>query len=56
MIWSVGKGALVVKAGRLGQEEWNLAAIELELTSSTRGKKAKREWVLFARARGPRTK
>lgn len=39
MIWSVGKGALVVKAGRLGQEEWNLAAIELELTSSTRGKK-----------------
>lgn len=28
----------MVKAGRLGQEEWNLAAIELEPTSSTKEK------------------
>lgn len=39
VIWSVGKGDLEVKAGRLGQEEWNPAAKELERTSATGGKK-----------------
>lgn len=38
VIWSVGKGALQVKAGWLRQEEWNLAAKELKRTSTTEEK------------------
>jgi len=39
-IHSAGKRDLWVKAGRSGQEEWSLAAIDLEPTAAT-GEKSK---------------
>lgn len=45
------KRALGIKAGRLAQEEWNLAAIGLEPTTCPWGEKAKGEQMPSARAR-----